>query len=124
MKRLREPVIVRPVKPRGGHRQLCTIELIADGHAQRCPGESCAFWERGCALTRIEYELDGRPEVARLLLELRRELETGRALDVEDVHSRFAHLLNEDEHIADTGFEQPASGDTGGRLRRLGAERA
>jgi hypothetical protein len=54
---------------------LCTIELIAQGHAERCPGEACGFWERGCALARVEYELDGRPDVARLLLDLRRELE-------------------------------------------------
>lgn len=87
------------MKRREEHRQLCTLALVADGRAERCPGEECAFWERGCALTRIEYELEGRPEVARLLLDLRRELESGRRLDVEALHSRFAHLLNEDEAI-------------------------
>ena len=87
------------MKPRVGHRQLCTIELIAEGHADRCPGEECAFWEQGCALTRIEYELECRPDFARLLLDLRRELEGGRELDVEEVHTRFAHLLNEGEGI-------------------------
>lgn len=91
--------IVGAVKPRREHRQLCTIELIADGHAQRCPGDECAFWEQGCVLTRIEYELEGRPDVARLLVDLRRELEAGSRLDVEEVHSRFAHILNEDEGI-------------------------
>lgn len=82
------------------HRQLCTIELVAEGHANRCPGEDCAFWDRGCALARIEGELDGRPEVAQLLISLRRELESGRSIDIEDARSRFAHILNEDEAIA------------------------
>ncbi len=88
------------MKPDSEHRQLCTIELIAEGHAERCPGEACAFWDRGCALTRIEYELDNRPEVAQILLGLRRELEAGRSVEIEDAHSRFAHLLNEDDKIA------------------------
>jgi hypothetical protein len=57
------------------HRPLCTIDLIARGHAERCPGETCAFWDKGCALTRVEHQLDGRPDVAQLLLDLRRELD-------------------------------------------------
>jgi hypothetical protein len=87
------------VKPADEHRQLCTIELIAVGHADRCPGEDCAFWDRGCALARVESELGGRPEVAQLLLNLRRELEAGRAVEIEEAHSRLAQLLNEDEGI-------------------------
>jgi len=82
------------------HRPLCTIELIAEGHAERCPGHECAFWERGCVLSRVEAELDARPEVARLLLNLRRELEDGRRIELEDARSRFAHILNEDEQIS------------------------
>lgn len=85
------------MKPRNEHKQLCTIELIAEGHAERCPGDECAFWDRGCALARVESELGGRPEVAQILLELRRELESGRAVEIGEAHSRFAHLLNEDE---------------------------
>jgi hypothetical protein len=92
--------MVGPVKPSHEHRQLCTIELIAEGHAERCPGEDCPFWQKGCVLTRIEYALDGRPEVARLLLDLRRELEAGRKVEVAEARSRFAHILNEDEGIA------------------------
>lgn len=88
------------MKPADEHRQLCTIELIAEGHASRCPGKECAFWDRGCALTRVEGELGSRPEVAQLLLDLRRELESGRTVELEEAHSRFAHLLNEDEAIA------------------------
>lgn len=86
--------------PEAAHRPLCTIELIAEGHASRCPGEECAFWDRGCALARVESALDGRPEVAQLLLDLRRELESGRVIQLEDARSHFAHILNEDERIA------------------------
>jgi hypothetical protein len=90
------------MKPRqpAEHRPLCTLELIAEGHAERCPGEACAFWERGCVLARIEHELVVRPEVASLLLELRRELEAGHAVEVGEARTRFASLLNEDEGIA------------------------
>ena len=88
------------MKPSSEHRQLCTIELIAEGHAQRCPGQDCAFWDHGCALARVEAQLGGRPEVAQILLDLRRELESGRDVEVEEAHSRFARILNEDEHIA------------------------
>jgi hypothetical protein len=88
------------MKPQTEHRQLCTIELIAERHAERCPGAACAFWERGCVLSRIETELDGRPEVAQLLLDLRRELEAGRVVELEEARSRFAHILNEEDRIA------------------------
>ena len=87
------------MKPTDEHRPLCTIALIAEGHVERCPGEDCAFWDRGCALARIESDLSGRPEVAQLLLDLRRELEAGRAVSIEEAHSRFAHILNEDAGI-------------------------
>jgi hypothetical protein len=60
------------------HRPLCAIELIAEGRASRCPAEECAFWEQECVLARVETELAGRPEVAGLLLEIRRELEARR----------------------------------------------
>lgn len=88
------------MKPSSPHRQLCTIELIAEGHALRCPGEACAFWDRGCVLSRVEADLDGRSEVAQLLLDLRRELEAGKVVELEEARTRFAHILNEDERIA------------------------
>lgn len=88
-----------PMKPATEHRPLCTIELVAEGHAERCPGEECAFWERGCVLTRVESELHGRPEVAGLLLGLRRELEAGRAVEVDEARARFSQVLNEDERV-------------------------
>jgi len=58
------------------HHPLCTIELIAGNEATRCPTERCVFWERGCILTRVESELEERPDVARLLLDVRRALES------------------------------------------------
>jgi hypothetical protein len=81
------------------HHPLCTIELIATGHAARCPGERCAFWERGCALTRIEADLDSNPETARLLLNLRRELEMGHTIELEQARSFLAHILNQEDGI-------------------------
>jgi hypothetical protein len=87
------------VKPQREHRPLCTIELIAEGHAERCRGEECAFWERGCVLARVETQLADRPEVARVLVDLRRELEAGREIALEEAHMRFAHVLNEDDAI-------------------------
>ena len=79
----------------GAHRQLCTIELIAEGHAERCPGAECVFWESGCALARIETALDGRPEVAQILLDLRREIEAGRSIEVDVARARLADVLGE-----------------------------
>jgi hypothetical protein len=75
------------------HSPLCTIELIAEGHADRCSGEACAFWEHGCVLSRIEADLDSRPEVAALLLDLRRELDAGRTLAVADAQALFHRRL-------------------------------
>ena len=89
------------MKPSTEHRPLCTIELIAEGHAERCPGEACAFWDRGCVLARVEADLDGRPEVARLLLDLRRELDAGREVELAEARTRFAHLLNEDDGLSE-----------------------
>ncbi len=79
--------------PTESHRPLCTIELIAEGHANRCPGEECAFWDHGCVLSRIESDLDGRPEVAELLLDLRRELEAGRTVELVDARALFHRRL-------------------------------
>jgi hypothetical protein len=81
------------------HRPLCTIEMIAQGHAARCPGDECAFWDRGCVLSRVEMELESRPEVAQLLLDLRGELESGRTVELEEARSTLAHILNEEEGI-------------------------
>jgi len=75
------------------HKPLCTIELIAEGHADRCPGADCAFWSNGCVLTRVEAALDGRPDVAELLLGLRREIESGREVEVGEARAQFHKRL-------------------------------
>lgn len=75
------------------HRRLCTIELIAEGHAERCPGETCSFWLAGCALEAAEDALEGRPEVAALLLALRREVEAGTAIPVDVARHRLVDAL-------------------------------
>ncbi|MDH4177654.1 MAG: hypothetical protein OEW31_00635 [Thermoleophilia bacterium] len=100
------------------HHQLCTLELIAEGHAGRCPGDQCAFWERGCALARLEAELDTRPEVAQLLLDLRREIEAGRKFPLDEARVWFSHILNVEEGIEQEG-EAPAlehRGPAGGAM--------
>jgi hypothetical protein len=72
------------------HMPLCAIELIAEGRAERCPGQACAFWDHGCVLARVEAEFQGRPELAALLLSLRRELDKA-AHASEDASSRDFH---------------------------------
>jgi hypothetical protein len=47
----------------------------------------------------VEADLDGRPEVAQLLLALRRELDAGCEVELHDARRRFAHILNEDDGI-------------------------
>ena len=76
------------------HRPLCMIELIARDRAQRCPGEACAYWEKGCVLGEIEADLDGRPDVAELLLRVRGELEDAQRQDLEDARALFHRRLS------------------------------
>ena len=86
---------------------LCTIELIAEGHAERCPGEACAFWHDGCVLGAVESDLHAAPHVAELLLELRREVESGAAVPVVVARDRLRRAASESED--ETG---PAGGAT------------
>jgi hypothetical protein len=81
------------------HRPLCTIELIAAAHATRCPGAACAFWDDGCVLSRVESELEGRPEVSELLVELRRALEAGRPIELDAARATLAGILAEDQSV-------------------------
>jgi hypothetical protein len=76
------------------HVPLCTLELVAEGHAERCPGTDCSFWEDGCALARVEHELDGRPALAAVLLDLRRRLDEGEAIELAEARSLFARRLS------------------------------
>ena len=83
---------------------LCRLDLIA-GHAERCPGPPCPFWEPGgaalegrCVLERVGPELEYRPELAEVLLELRRRLESARTeADASEARRAFAHALNLEE---------------------------
>ncbi len=74
---------------------LCTLELVAEGHAERCPGAECSFWEDGCLMARVEDQLAGRPELAALLLDLRRRLDEGGAIELAEARSLFARRLAE-----------------------------
>jgi len=51
------------------------------------------------ALTRIEADLDSSPETARLQLNLRRELEAGRTVELEQARPFLAHILNQEDGI-------------------------
>jgi hypothetical protein len=59
---------------------LCSLSVVA-GDDEQCPRGWCAFWERGgavvepgCAIDRLGIRIDD-PQLARYLLDLRRELE-------------------------------------------------
>jgi hypothetical protein len=68
----------------------CTLRLAAQGVAEPCPRDLCAFWEPGgavvepaCGLERLGLDVR-RPDVAAYLLELREKLDEARGLP----HSR------------------------------------
>ena len=62
-------------------RPLCALHY-ATGAKEECPGAQCAFWEDdGCVFERVKFEFEDRPDVARWLLGIRRELETGREVE-------------------------------------------
>jgi hypothetical protein len=86
---------------------LCTIELIAEGHAERCPGAGCAFWQDRCVLEAVEVDLQAAPAVAELLLSLRREIENGARIPVDEARERLLEALGEESD--ETG---PAGGAT------------
>jgi len=75
------------------HRPYCTIELIAEGRAERCPGGPCPFWQDGCVLDRVADELAERRELAQFLVELRRNLERTTADDPEAARAAFHRRL-------------------------------
>ena len=67
-------------------RPLCDLHY-ATGAKEECPGADCAFWEDdGCVFERVRFEFEARPDVARWLLGIRRELES--AQEVEPAHPR------------------------------------
>jgi hypothetical protein len=55
--------------------RICTIVLATDGRPEPCSGERCAYWEQGCVFDGVGPDLVAYPEVAALVLRVRRELE-------------------------------------------------
>jgi hypothetical protein len=75
------------------HRPLCTIELIVEGTAERCPGAECPYWSEGCILDRVADELSERREVAEFLLGLRRKLEHPELEELDAARAAFHRRL-------------------------------
>lgn len=76
------------------HSPRCMIELTAGGQGNRCPGDACPFWENGCIFDRVEADLDGRWEVARLLLDVRRRLENAERQSKDEEMAVFHRRLS------------------------------
>jgi hypothetical protein len=75
--------------------ELCSLSVVA-GNDEVCPHGWCAFWEQGgavvepgCAIERLGVRIDN-PQLARYLLDLRRELESVR--DSEMAKAASEHL--------------------------------
>ncbi len=81
--------------------RLCRF-AAALGQTEVCPQEACAFWEPGgvvlegrCAFERLD--ISSRPELATLLLDMRRTLESAHTQAEEKELLRHLHrLLNEE----------------------------
>jgi hypothetical protein len=81
----------------------CTLRLAAEGRAEECPRERCAFWEAGgavlggnCLIERLGVDLATRG-LATYLLEARERLEQTRDLgEAEAAHREFARRLGRD----------------------------
>lgn len=75
--------------------KLCSLSVVV-GNDEECPRGWCAFWEHGgavveagCAIERLGVQIDD-PQLARHLLDLRRELESVR--DVEAARAALDRL--------------------------------
>jgi hypothetical protein len=81
----------------------CKLRLVAEGQAEACPRESCAFWEAGgavlggdCLIERLGVDL-ASPDLASYLLEVRQRLEQARDLsEAEEHHREFSRRLGRD----------------------------
>jgi hypothetical protein len=65
----------------------CTLRMAAEGRAESCPREACAFWEPGgavveggCSIERLGVDVR-RGDLAAYLLELRERLDLTRGLN-------------------------------------------
>lgn len=74
----------------------CRIASSGDG-AEPCVEGACPFWEHGtaeagCALERLQLELD-RPDIAAYLLDMRRALDAARTVRARDEARRLQSAL-------------------------------
>jgi hypothetical protein len=90
-----------PVAPPGEkHAGLCALQY-AEGRIEVCPGPGCPFWEEGgavvpgrCLIERLGLDLEGRPELAHGLLQIRRKLDqAGTEEDENEARSLFYRLV-------------------------------
>jgi hypothetical protein len=80
--------------------KTCTLRLAADGTAEPCAHERCAFWESGgvilqgdCLIERLGVDVR-RPDLAAYLLETRERLEQARDLaEAERAHFEFSRRI-------------------------------
>ncbi len=55
---------------------MCTLYEIV-GLRQACPGSGCALWDNGgCVVDQLATPVEGRPDIAAWLLDLRHNLES------------------------------------------------
>jgi hypothetical protein len=79
----------------------CTLRMAAEGRAEPCPRDACAFWEPGgavvtggCSIERLGLDVR-RDDLAAYLLELRERLaEAGDREEVAAAHRAFVHRLD------------------------------
>jgi hypothetical protein len=83
--------------------KTCTLRLVAEGRAEFCLRERCAFWEPGgavvegaCLIERLGVDLR-QAGLAAYLLEVRERLEQARNLaEAEEARREFARRLGRD----------------------------
>ena len=84
--------------------KTCTLRLVAQGQAEPCPRERCAFWEPGgavaegnCLLERLGVDLASSADLASYLLETRQRLDRARDMaEAEAAHREFSRRLGRD----------------------------
>jgi hypothetical protein len=82
-----------PLVAERGTDRLCTIVQAAEGRTEPCTEDRCAYWEKGCILAAADSDLLTHPDVAQLLLDLRRRLERARIEDAEGEVGTFHRRL-------------------------------
>jgi hypothetical protein len=71
--------------------ETCKLYEIA-GLRETCPRDGCAFWENGgCVVDQLGSPVEGRPDIAAWLLDVRRALEANApAADLSAFHRSLA----------------------------------